>query len=312
MKIVDDVRAATDVFDGVVLTMGCFDGVHLGHRRILTELVRIAREIGGTAAVLTMRPHPREFFAPAHAPNLLTTDCKKIELLEEAGVDLVLFLSFTGEVAGLDREDFVEQVVRDRCHAVHVVAGHDYRFGKDGLGDYDFLSAVAEENGFAVTQVPAFLINGERVSSTLIRERLLEGDFEQVEAFLGRRYSVVGEVIGGRGIGVTLGFPTVNVRPRHTATPAQGVYAAEVLWDGRRYPAAVNIGIAPTIRHEDTTIEAHLLDFDENIRGRRIEIIFHKRLRPERKFPTHEELTAAIQHDVTTIRRYFRELGGGI
>ena len=310
MKIVDDVRTATDVFERVVLAMGCFDGVHLGHRRILTELVRIAREAGGTAAVLTMRPHPREFFAPDHAPNLLTPDCRKIELLDEAGVDATLFLSFTAEVAGLDRGDFVEQVVRDRCHAAHVVVGHDYRFGKDGQGDYDFLAGVAEENGFRVTQVPAFLIDGERVSSTLIRERLLEGDLDQVEALLGRRYSVVGEVIGGRGIGATLGFPTVNIRPRHTAAPAQGVYAAQVLWDGRRYPAAVNIGIAPTIRHDDLTVEAHLLDFYEDIRGQRIEIVFNKRLRPERKFATREGLTAAIDADVTAVRRYFDGFGG--
>jgi len=305
MEVVQDVKESAQSFPSVVLTMGSFDGVHRGHQRVLAELLRQARSVGGTAAVLTMRPHPREFFAPDHAPNLLTSDVKKLELLERAGVDVVFFLTFDEATASMAPGEFVEAIIHGKCHAVQMVVGHDCRFGKDGAGDYEFLVEMGRRHGHKVTRVPAFIIDGERVSSTLIRERLLEGDLAQAEAFLGRKYSVVGEVIAGRGIGVELGFATANIVPHHTAVPAQGVYAAEVLMNGRRYPAAVNIGIAPTIRHQDTVVEAHLLDFDEDIRGRVIEIVFHKRLRPEKKFSSHQELSVAIRRDVQAVREYF-------
>jgi riboflavin kinase/FMN adenylyltransferase len=184
-----------------------------------------------------------------------------------------------------------------------VIVGHDFRFGKDAAGDYALLLEMGAELGFRVGQVPPLMVDGERVSSTTIRERVLEGDLEEAEAFLGRPYSVVGEVVAGRGIGATLGFPTANVRAHHTAIPAQGVYAAEVLLGNRCYPAAVNIGIAPTIRHEDTVIEAFLIGFNEDIRGREMEIVFHERLRPEKKFASRQELTAAIHRDVETVRQ---------
>ena len=305
MKVIEDVKHSTQSFPSVVLTMGSFDGVHRGHQRVLAELLQVARTIGGTAGVLTMRPHPREFFAPGHAPNLLTTDGKKLELLEDAGVDVVFYLSFDVDMANMAPGEFLEAIVHGRCHAVQTVVGHDCRFGKDGAGDYEFLVEMGRRHGHKVTRVPAFIIDGERVSSTLIRERLLEGDLAQVEAFLGRKYSVVGEVIAGRGIGAKLGFPTANIAPHHTAAPAQGVYAAEVLMNDSRYPAAVNLGIAPTIRHQDTVVEAHLLDFHEDVRGRVIEIVFHKRLRPEKKFSSHHELSVAIRRDVEAVREYF-------
>ena len=305
MRIVEDIRHSTQSFPSVVLTMGSFDGVHRGHQRVLAELLRVARSIGGTAGVLTMRPHPREFFAPDHAPNLLTTDGKKLELLEDAGVDVVFFLTFDEDMANMAPGEFVEAIIHGGCHAVQMVVGHDCRFGKDGAGDYEFLVEMGRRHGHKVTRVPAFIIDGERVSSTLIRERLLEGDLAQAEAFLGRKYSVVGEVMAGRGIGAKLGFPTANIAPHHTAAPAQGVYAAEVLMNDSRYPAAVNIGIAPTIRHHDIVVEAHLLDFDQDVRGRVIEIVFHKRLRPEKKFSSHQELSVAIRRDVEAVREYF-------
>ncbi len=307
MVVVDDILAFRDAFPRVVLTMGSFDGVHRGHQCILGQLARTAKRINGTAAVLTMRPHPREFFAPDHAPNLLTTDLKKVELLDSAGVEAVFFLPFDGTVADMAAEAFIATIIHDKCRAQHLVVGHDCRFGRNGEGNYEVLQANAERFGYSVTQVPPFVVNGERVSSTLIRERLLEGDLGEVEAFLGRKYSVVGEVLSGRGIGTQLGFPTLNIRPRHTAIPPHGVYAAEVRVAGESHPAAVNIGIAPTIEHDDITIEAHLLDFHGELGGQRIEVVFHERLRPERKFRDREELTAAIADDVERIRCFFTD-----
>lgn len=306
MKIVDDVRAERAEFTKVVLTVGSFDGIHLGHRRILDAVVEAAKRLGGVPSVLTMRPHPRVFFAQDHAPNLLTSERKKLQLLEEAGIEAVFVLPFNAETADIEALDFIHRIVCGQCKAKALVVGHDCRFGKGAKGDFELLERVAPENGFTVEQVPPLVVGTERVSSTLIRERVLQGDLEHVQVLLGRKYSVMGEVVTGRGMGVKLGFPTANVKPHHSAVPAQGVYIAEVLVAGRKLPAAVNIGIAPTIRHEDVTIEAHVLDFSQEILGEEIEIVFHKRVRPEKKFGSHKELTDQIDRDVEAARAYFR------
>ncbi len=305
MRVVEDVRRLEDAPPRVVLTAGSFDGVHLGHQRILEQVRRHARERNGAAAVLTMRPHPREFFSPSHAPNLLTSDAKKLALLEEAGMDAVFFLPFNAETARMTPEEFVQQILVERCGIEHIVIGHDFRFGHQAKGDYHFLMHAAAEYGFEVTEAPPVLIDGERVSSTLIRERILQGDLEKAAELLGRRYTLQGEVVTGRSIGQTIGYPTANIQPYHSAVPAQGVYAAEAHLNSRTHMAAVNIGVAPTIRHEEPAIEAFILDFDRNIQGYEIEIVFHHRLRPERKFPSRDALVQQIGRDVEAIRAYF-------
>lgn len=307
MIILDDIRAATLESPHVVLTVGSFDGVHLGHRQILDKVVAEARVRGGTPTVLTMRPHPREFFTPDSAPNLLTTHEKKLELFEALGIEVVCTLPFCAEVADMTPLAFIEEILHRRCRAEVLIVGHDFRFGKRAAGDYDLLRNVAPTFHLTVARVEPLLVAGERVSSTLVRECVLQGDLARAELLLGRRYSIVGEVVAGRGIGVSLGFPTANIQPHHSAVPAQGVYAAEAILDGVRRPAAVNIGIAPTIRHEDTTIEAHILDFHGNIAGAAIEVVFHNRLRPEKRFPSREALVAQIAEDVTAIREYFTQ-----
>ena len=305
MTIIDDVRGNSETFPNLVLTMGSFDGVHLGHALILDEVVKEAKAIGGTPAVLTMRPHPREYFSPDHAPNLLTDDAKKADLMAERGIEVVFFLEFNADTAGMAPEAFVKEIVVGACGAKALVVGHDCRFGKGAEGDFAFLQAAGPRYGFTVRQVPPLIIESERVSSTLIRERVLQGELRAVEVLLGRRYSISGEVLKGRGMGEKLGFPTANIKPLHSAVPAQGVYVAEVMDGDRRLPAAVNIGIAPTIRHEDLTIEAHILDFHEDLLGHRIEVVFHRRLRPERKFPSLEALVDQIGKDVVSARKYF-------
>ena len=169
------------------------------------------------------------------------------------------------------------------------------------------LQALGTVNGYTVEEIPPLIIGAERVSSTLVRERVLQGDLAAVESLLGRHYSLTGVVVKGRGIGVTLGFPTANVRPYHSAIPAQGVYVAEALVDGARRPAAVNIGIAPTIRQEDLTVEAHLIDFQGDLVGKDIEIFFLQRLRSEKKFRSREELQEQIARDIESTRAYFRK-----
>lgn len=305
MQIVDDVLNSDTVFPNVVLTVGSFDGVHRGHQHILRDVVERTKEIGGTPALLTMQPHPREYFSPDSAPNLLTSFEKKIALLEEAGIEVVFVLPFNEKTADIEPEVFIETVLRDHCHAVSLIVGYDCRFGRRARGDFAMLQAFAPDMGYDVKEIAPVIVESERVSSTLIRERILQGDLDAVEQLLGRKYSVVGKVESGRGIGKTIGFPTANVRPYHTAIPAHGVYIAQSIIDGEAYPSAVNIGIAPTIRNEDITIEAHLLDYDRDISGSEIEILFHKRVRPEKKFSGKEALIEQIGRDVEAVRAYF-------
>lgn len=305
MIVIPDVREMTRHFPRLALTAGIFDGVHLGHRRVLERVIACARERDGAAGLLTMDPHPREVFSPDHAPNLLTTKTKKLRLLEEIGLDAVFILPFNREVARLDRREFVAEILVNRLRVEALIVGHDFCFGRNALGDYAFLCEVAPEFGFTIEQAPAVLLDGERISSTLIRERILQGDLDHAERLLGRKYSLSGVVKGGRGVGEQLGFPTANVQPHHSAVPAQGVYAARARLDGGTFAAAVNIGIAPTIRHEDLTVEAHLLDFAGDLLGQEIEIEFHKRLRSERKFPSREALAEQIRRDVADVRAHF-------
>lgn len=306
MDIIEDIRKSVPEYPGIVLTVGSFDGIHLGHRSILERVVARAKETGGTPALLTMQPHPREYFARDNAPNLLTSLEKKEQLLDEAGIEVLYILPFDADTAGMQATSFIRTILHDACHAQAIVVGHDCRFGKGAEGDIALLEHAGPEYGFTVEEVPPLIIESERVSSTLIRERVLQGDLAKAESLLGRRYSIMGTVERGRGIGTTLGFPTANIKPHHSAVPAQGVYIAEALINGRRIPAAVNIGIAPTIRQEDVTIEAHLLDFSEDIAGQTIEIVFHKRIRPEKKFAGREELVEQIARDVSDVREYFR------
>lgn len=305
MRVIEDVQREDTDFPHVVLTVGSFDGIHLGHRQILDAVVKMAKESDGTPAVLTMVPHPRELFVPDHAPNLLTCGRKKLELLEDAGIEAVYVLAFTAETAAIEAEDFIEGIVVGSCHAAAMVVGHDCRFGKGAKGDYELLKKLGPELGFTVVQVPPLVVEGERVSSTLIRERILQGDLAGAETLLGRKYSLTGRVVKGLGMGVKIGFPTANVNPHHSAVPAHGVYVAEVLVNGGKYPSAVNIGIAPTIRDEDMAIEAHVIDFSGDLLGAEIEVVFHERLRPEKKFGSVDELIAQIHRDVDAARAHF-------
>jgi riboflavin kinase / FMN adenylyltransferase len=305
MQIIENILEETVDYSDMVLTIGSFDGVHRGHQRILSRLTDEARSRKGTAALMTLEPHPRQVFSPENAPNLLTCREKKAELLARAGLDAFLILPFSRETASMTPEAFLKAVIVDRCGAKKLVAGHDFAFGRNGEGDYEFLAAHAPAFGIEVEQVAALHIQGERVSSTLIRERLLQGAVENIDIFLGRFYAMRGTVASGRGIGRQLGFPTANIRPDCGLVPAHGVYAAEVLAGDERHAAAVNIGIAPTIRHDSAIIEAHLLGFDGDLTGAEIEIIFRKHLRTEQKFPSREALMAAIAADIQQVRDYF-------
>lgn len=302
MRYIEDVRTTRERFDAVAVTIGCFDGVHRGHQEIIRALLEEARAIGGIPAVMVIEPNPRLFFAPRHAPNILTDlECKR-RLFEGLGVEVFYVLPFDRQTAEMPPKDFVEKILVNQCRAKAVVVGHDFAFGHRAQGNYDYLAEIAPRYGFRVRQVEPLIVEGERVSSTLIRERVVQGEVEDIDLFLGRKFSLRGTVIPGRGIGHTLGFPTANLDIGQCCVPAHGVYAAEVVADGKRYKAAVNIGIAPTIRGAVHLVEAHLLDFTGDVTGQVIEITFLKHLRPEKKFASRDELIAAIARDVEAVR----------
>jgi riboflavin kinase/FMN adenylyltransferase len=307
MRIIEDATKIDTHFPKLVLTIGSFDGVHVGHRHLLKQLVTTAHRIKGTAAVMTMRPHPRELFSPNSAPNILTADAKKEALLADSGVDVLYILPFTQEVSQLSPLTFFEHIVVKQCRAKVLLVGHDFAFGKDASGTYEMLAEIAPRYDVEVHQIPPLYLQGERVSSSIIRASILQGDLEQAAFFLGRKYSMLGQVMAGRGIGRQLGFPTANIEPHHNSVPAHGVYVAEALVGDTRYMAAVNIGIAPTVRQEDIKIEAYLLDFEGDLVGKEIELIFHLRLRPESKFSDLSELVKAIKKDVQAVRDYFAQ-----
>lgn len=302
MRVVRNILETELAAPRVVLTAGSFDGVHLGHQSLLGHVTRAARDRSGTAAVLTFSPHPRRFFAPGHALNLLTTESQKFDHMERCGVDAVCVLPFTETAAQLEPLAFLTSIVKARCHAELLVVGHDFRFGRDARGDFALLRERAEDIGVEVEEAPPLYMEGERVSSTLIREMLLQGDVEKAGRLLGRPYAMAGRVCAGRGIGAELGFPTANLCPSDAVVPAQGVYAARARVDGAPFCAAVNIGIAPTIRNEETIVEAHLLDFRGDLAEQELELVFLERIRPEMRFASREELAARIASDVEQVR----------
>jgi len=308
MELIEDIRKTKVLDKNLVLTIGSFDGVHLGHVEILKEVVSLAHSHKGTPCVMVLRPHPRTYFSPDTPLNILTCEEKQEKLFKEIGIKITAVLPFNQETANLSSEQFITEILLNLEGLRCIIVGHDFRFGKEAKGDFKLLKDFGKKYKFEVKQFPPLVIQGERVSSSLIRELVLEGEMEKVVQFLGRRYSILGKVIPGRGIGRQLGFPTANISPFHNAIPPHGVYSAEcVLHDGRVLPAAVNIGIAPTIRQQDFAIEAHILDFDEQILNQNVELVFHKHLRPEKKFSSKEELTQAINEDINAIKHYFGE-----
>lgn len=305
MHTISDVRTTTEVIERVVLTIGCFDGVHLGHQLILEAVCDEARRLDGTPCVMTLEPHPRQYFSPENAPNILTDNPLKYRLLEEMGIKVLYVLPFDQATACMPPSDFVDVVLVQRCRVASLVVGHDFAYGYRAQGDYEYLIRAASQFGFRIHQIPPLIIGGQRVSSTLIRERIIQGEVDGLTLFLGRRFNLMGRVKPGRGIGSVLGFPTANLDIGDCVVPAHGVYAAEAIVNGIVYHAAVNIGIAPTIRNDQPMVEAHLLDFEGAIAGETVELVFHKRLRPEKKFASRDDLIAAITADIQTIRRYF-------
>jgi riboflavin kinase/FMN adenylyltransferase len=294
-----------------VLTVGNFDGIHRGHRAILDTVVARAHDLAGEAVVYSFEPHPRKVLQPDRAPRLLTTLEQKLELLEEAGVDVTIVEPFTVGFSRTPAEVFVREIVHERIRPVEVYVGYDFHFGHDREGSMRMLTEMGPRLGFAVTIIPEVVVESGDVNSSRIRRLLLEGQVEAAGAMLGRPYTVRGRVARGEGRGRGLGFPTANLESENEVLPAAGVYAGRVrLLDegnpppGAILPAVTNVGTRPTFHDGGHVLaEAHVIDFDGDLYGRRVEVSFSQRLRSERRFPDVEALRRQIAEDVAAARR---------
>lgn len=295
------------------LTLGIYDGVHLGHQKIIRRVVERAKEIGGMSCVVTFDPHPREVLIPDTAPDLLTSTKKKIELLKALGLDAVCLIRFTREFAQVEARKFVKDFLINTLRTRAIVEGYDWRFGKGRKGDVELLREIGKDNGYEVEQVDGVVIDGQIVSSTLIREMVLEGDLDKAAAYLGREYSITGDIVEGSRMGREIGFPTANIEPHHEAIPPNGIYAVRVDVAGERKNGTLNIGVRPTVTEEKKrTIEVHIMDFYRDIYNEEIEVTFVERLRDEKKFPSVEALTDQIKKDVEKARRVLVERSDAI
>lgn len=286
-----------------VVTVGFFDGVHLGHRDVLRRTVGAARERRVPSVAVTFDRHPREVLTPGKEPRLLTTVERKADLIEEAGIDALLVLEFTEDFSRWPAEEFISRVLVEGLHAEHCVMGANFTFGHRAAGNVEMLIKAGPRWGFTAERVELVELEGHRISSSSIRQALAEGELEWARLALGRRFVLDGTVVGGAGRGRGLGFPTANLRtwPR-LLLPGRGIYAGRALVDGGVHVAAISVGTNPTFGVEPLHVEAYLLDFDRDIAGHPISIEFWAYLRDEERFETPDELSEAIGRDVRRTR----------
>jgi riboflavin kinase / FMN adenylyltransferase len=285
------------------VALGVFDGVHIGHRAILGTAVTHGREAGMPAVACTFDPHPMEVLQPGRAPLAITTLDERLALIEGCGLDAAVVLPFTQELAAMEPEAFVKDVLVARLGARAIVVGFNHRFGRGARGDVGMLRSLGEQLGFRTHVAEPLMVEGVAVSSTEIRAALQRGDLEAAARLLGRPYTLLGSIGHGAGRGRTLGFPTANLLPARPVLVAPGVYACMAEVAGQKERAVVNVGVRPTFEETTLAVEAYLLDFVGDIYGQTMILTFVSRIREERRFPSVDALKAQIHADADEARR---------
>ncbi len=305
MRVFRGIPARADV--PVALTIGNFDGVHLGHRAMIARLAEVARQRELPVAVMTFEPQPQEFFAPDQAPARLTSLREKLELLYECGVERAYVCHFGYAFAQLPADEFISRILHDGLAARWLLVGDDFRFGARRAGDFTLLRALAPSFAFEVEAMASVIAAGERVSSTAIRTRLQQGDLRGAQLLLGRPYSISGRVVDGDKLGAKLGYPTANVQLKRAKAPLSGIFVVEV--DGlgpEALPGVASLGVRPTVKERgQPTLEVYLFEFNERIYGKRISVRFLEKLRDEQKFADIELLVAQMDRDAEQARQFF-------
>jgi riboflavin kinase/FMN adenylyltransferase len=288
---------------GCVLTVGNYDGVHLGHQKMIGALKSRATELRSAATVLVFEPSSKEFIDPEGAPPRLTRWREKFLALAAQGVDRLVTLRFDEYIRAMTPECFVDELIVAALGTRHIVVGNDFRYGCNAGGTIDSLRAAGEARGFGVEQIAPFVFDGVRVSSTVVRERLAESDFESARRLLGRPYRMLGRVVHGRELGRKLGFPTANLRLMRRKSPVQGVMAVRVFGiEPKALTAVASLGTRPTVDGTEMLLEVHVFDFAGELYGREIEVEFVAKLRDEVKFDSLDALTAQMKVDAAQAR----------
>ncbi len=308
MKIIDSLKDIPDFFAPSVVTLGNFDGVHLGHRALFRRLVEIARNDQLASVVCTFYPHPLKVLAPDKAPLLLNTREERRRLIAASHVDWLVEIPFDRSFALQSPEEFVDTVLLGRLAAQKLVVGYDYAFGKGRRGDSDFLRHFCAGRGVDVDILQPVGADGHPYSSTRIRQLIAAGQVAEVLPLLGRHYNFFGEVVSGFKRGRELGFPTANLITEKEVIPASGVYVVKVRHGDLEYGGVINIGSCPTFGRQDLSIEVHILDYSGLIYGEKLRVYFIERLRDERSFVDVDELSAAIAVDVLTARQILQRV----
>ncbi len=306
MKLIRHLGQDCMFSDGCVLTIGNFDGVHLGHQTVLANLKQQSQKLALPMVVLCFEPQPLEYFKGDAAPARLFTARDKLTELEELGVDALILLRFDQQMASKSADDFIAMLVK-QFNVKSVIIGDDFHFGKDRAGDFSYLCDAGKEHGFSVLNAASFKVAKLRVSSTLIREMLEKGDVSAMPDFLGRSFSMSGCVMHGNKLGREIGFPTANIHVKNRKTPLRGVFAVTIKQaDGSTYEGVANIGTRPTIEASSKVLlEAHLFDFDGDLYGQRVRVSFLRKIRDEQKFSNLEQLSQQIEKDKQQALEFF-------
>ncbi len=294
-------------FPNPVLTIGNYDGVHVGHRTIIDIVKRRAHDIGGTSMLMTFHPHPLQILRPDKELPSITPIEEKKRLIEEAGIEVLLVVPFSKEFSEVAPEGFVSDLLVGKLGVKGLVLGYDFKFGRGGRGDIEGMRKYAAAYGFFLEVVQPVMIGGEKVGSNKIRKLLQSGEVHHANQLLGRPFMISGVVVKGEGRGRTFGYPTINLKTDFNLVPANGVYVSEVEYRGERLPSATNIGHNPTFGEYGRTIETFVLDYDGDLYWQTVRLFFYKRIREEVAFKDVSDLKAQIDRDVAFTRTYFAE-----
>ncbi|OCG06927.1 riboflavin biosynthesis protein RibF [Gilliamella sp. wkB178] len=310
MKIIRGIANLKNQFTQCVLTLGNFDGVHLGHQQLINHLITKGNTLGLPTVVMLFEPQPLEFFNQESAPSRLTSFQEKIIFIEKMGIDYIIAIPFTQTFANMSADSFTQDWLINKLQVQHITIGDDFQFGYQRKGNITLLQQYAHNNAFTVESMPTLVWDGLRISSTAVRQALLNNDFKLTHCLLGRDYTIQGRVIYGNALARQLGFPTANIHLHRKKPALQGVYFVKVknLCNNQYYDGIANIGIRPTIQGKTAILEVHLFDFTDNIYGQYLEVLFVKKLRDEKKFESLVALQQQITQDVCTAKQISAQL----
>ncbi len=310
MKIIRGIANIKNQISQCVLTLGNFDGVHLGHQQLINHLITQGKRLNLPTVVMLFEPQPLEFFCPDNAPSRLTSFQEKVILIEKLGIDYIIAIPFNQTFAKMSADDFIQDWLINKLQAKYIAIGDDFRFGYERKGDINLLEHYAQTYGFAVESIPTFVFDHLRVSSTAVRKALSNNDFQLAHCLLGRNYAIAGRVIHGNALARQLGFPTANIHLHRKKPALQGVYLVKVKnsCSQQSYHGIANIGIRPTIEGKKAILEVNLFDFSGDIYGQYLDVTFLEKLRDEKKFDSITALKEQITQDVCTAKKISAQL----